>query len=633
MVTSVTTQDDSILWGDLQLRGPLASETTYEIETMAEGSHFGNPVSIVEQIQSMAIDGALAARTGWDARTIAIRLRLSANDGETLAQVEQMLTAQVLLDQPPPIVWTPPLGSAAPAVFDVLVADLQRDTSDGWSYSEKYKGYRYFVLTLTCLPFARAMDTVVVPALAPPPDPGAAPVTTMLDDCTSTTGWTKDVTNTTGSHGPTVSSGAVTVDAELDAGTEHVRLIRHPVTATAMPSGQPYLVIDVAATETIKLTTTSSTMATTIPGTLGIVVDSVIYTPVASQPGGGENGSTRLYFDLTGVASFMSVTVRKDYDDSWVPPVTRGQTALCWAYLKVYRLFSSDTLATASSTSRQQSRLTNIYGAMPTRATIRMYDATPAALGGDILVYTSSNTAWQPPLRTWLHSSAAVSIDATRVSDAYHQLGPTPSVFLIPANLLEPGAYALLARIDSTVTNSLTWQARMVAADGSDTIGSSRTISGQVTVPAPVAAYAVYEIADSLMLPLFEVETDDYAVELTLTGTSDMRLDEAWLFGLDNGALTWLKDPEGDNLEWIEVRSPDLGAARPSVFGGIGDVGALSACVDAKAGSFGGHRFEPGPLLVFTMSVDSLVAQCELEYFPRFHSHPAADQSDPDDGS
>jgi hypothetical protein len=97
----VTVQDESVTWGDLQLHGPLPVDATYEIKTMSDGTNFGNPVSIIEQVQSMAIDGALAARTGWDARSIPVRLRIGANDGETLSQVEQALTAQMLLDRPP----------------------------------------------------------------------------------------------------------------------------------------------------------------------------------------------------------------------------------------------------------------------------------------------------------------------------------------------------------------------------------------------------------------------------------------------------------------------------------------------------------------------------------------------------
>jgi hypothetical protein len=621
-VTTVTVQDPSILWGDLQLHGPLETDATYEIVTMSDSTNFGNPVSIIEQVQSMAIDGALAARTGWDARTIVVRLRIAANDGETLAQVEQMLTAQVLLDRPPPLEWTPPAGSSAPAVFDVLVADLQRDVDAGWDYSELFSGHRFFVLTLTCLPFARAMDTVVVPALAPPPTPGSSS-TTLIDDCVSTDGftpppgWSLETSNMSAPHVISVAPGSgtgVQVQCQLTRGTGWLRAVR--TVATTMPAGEPYLTVDIKATS-------SSTNTASWSGPILADFDGVTYEPIGVSYGEGEAGSSRYYFKPP--TSFTTAKFYMDYKDSF--SATTAQTFAT----TVYKLQATDTVGdVTTSTTRQQARLTTVYGAMPTRATIRLSDETPAALGTDILIYTSSNTAWPPPLRPWLTSSSPPTADTTMVSGGRQTLA-ADSVFRIPARLLEDGAYCLVGRIKCTVAAALTWKARMVATDGSDTLGSDQIQTGQVTISV-TSGYDLLDLADGLILPTFEVETDDYDVELTLTGTSNMTLDEAWLLGLDNGAITRLED-SGDpvtGLQWIEIRSPDLGAARPSVFGGIGAVGDLSACVDAKTRAFGPHRFEPGPLLVFTMCTSSLVAQCELEYFPRFHSHPAANQSDPD---
>lgn len=623
-MSTVATQDDIVTWGNLQLDGPVPLDTGYQIEAMADGTHFGNPISLVEQLQSMAIDGALAARTGWDARTIPVRLRIGADDGDALAQAEAALTALALMDQPPAITWTPPLALSEPAVFDVMVADLQRDTSAGWDSSEKLNGYRYFILTLTCLPFARSTDTLVVPALAPPPTPGGSPTYSMIDDGTSTTNWTKQVARTSGATGPEVISGGVHAGASLVTGTDYIRLIR--TASVAMPSGKPYLVIDVDAHETQRTYILDvgwgSWVPAVIPGSWNLDIDGVPVAATLVSSSAGENGSTRLFFDLTGVASFSTLNIRKNYDDTFDASKTQA-TRQYWGHLTVYQVQAADSISAPGSTTRQQSRLTTIYGSMPTRAALRLYDATPAALGTDLLVYTSSNINWAPPLRRWLTASSTVTADSAMVSGARHPLGATASKFLIPARLLEAGAYALSARISCSSSAALTWQARMVSAAGADTLGSDQIQSGSVTIPV-TTGYQLLDLADGVMLPVFEVETDDYAVELTLTGTSNMTLDEAWLFGMDNGALTVLHD-SGDSsigLQWIEVRSPDLGAARPSVFGGVGALGALSACMDAKATAFGPHRFDPGPLLVFTMTTSSLVAQCEVEYYPRFHSHP-----------
>ncbi|SFM98432.1 hypothetical protein SAMN05421671_4541 [Pimelobacter simplex] len=98
-----------------------------------------------------------------------------------------------------------------------------------------------------------------------------------------------------------------------------------------------------------------------------------------------------------------------------------------------------------------------------------------------------------------------------------------------------------------------------------------------------------------------------------------MTLDESWLFAVHDGALTWITD--SDSLTWIEIRSPELGAARPSVYGGTGAKGANSVCIDWKCKSFGAHRFEPGLMQIFTVASTSLVSQSELEFYPRYHSH------------
>ncbi|MCL2611942.1 MAG: hypothetical protein FWD95_01780 [Nocardioidaceae bacterium] len=621
-------QDDLVVWGDLQLHGPADPDVDYDIAAYSAGSNFGNPVSIVDTLQSLAIDGVLAARTGWDARTIVLQLYVDANDGETHAEVEAALTSQCLPDRPPPIVWTPPLANSAPAVFDVLVAELERDTSDGWDSDEVLQGRRVFTLTLTCLPFARTADTEVVPAIAPPPDPGAAAVVTVLDDCSSVTHWTIQASSDfIHASGPTVEGTPAFLTAEagtITAGTQYLRMVR--TAALTMPSGQPYLVVDISTLEA-----NGSGKLVTIPGTYVISADNgtgPTLQPLLVQPGVGIGGSDRVFFQPP--ASFSSLRIRKDYLDSWSASKSAGYSIA----LEVHRVASTDTLGdTTTSTTRQGARQATIVGSMPTRATIRLYhSATSSSLGRNLLIFTSANTDWTPPLRCWRTSSDAVTADTSRVSGGTNPLAG-PMKFLIPASLLASGTYSLMASLHVTSAATIAWQARLVAADGSDTIGSSQILSGTTSLAAS-SIYTVYNLADRLQLPPIEVETDDYAVEITLQATAGAAtIDEGWLFGLDNGALTWISNLSNDPIAWVEVRSPDLGAARPSVFGGSGNVDEQSMCLDWACESFGSHRFEPGPLLVFTMTMGSLIAQCELEYFPRFHSHPAASALSEDDST
>jgi hypothetical protein len=219
-------------------------------------------------------------------------------------------------------------------------------------------------------------------------------------------------------------------------------------------------------------------------------------------------------------------------------------------------------------------------------------------------------------LRQWITDSEPPVSDVT-VSGWIHSL-LTPTTFLIPTGLLNSGTYALLARMNVTTAGTLTWQARMVDSAGADTVGSSLVVSGEIDLDFTGGA-AVLNIA-ALVLPLIEVESDGYCVEIVLSGTTAMNFDQGWLLSLDDGVLTWVRDDE-ELLTNVEIRSPELGAARPSVWGGAGVKGEAMTCIDWMCESFGTHRFEPGVMGIKTVTSTSLVSQCEIEYFPRYHSN------------
>lgn len=582
-----------ISWGALQFEGPDEPTTAYRIEAMADGTNFGNPKRIVEIVKSLLTDGSLAVLQGWDNREAPIRLRLSAPDGiagPTLAAAERALMAEISADAKAPLIWVPPATDSATCVFDVVDANLDRDNSEGWDTEEVEREYRYYLLTLTCLPFARTEESVVVAALAPPP---AEPTTVVIDTCDSTTGWTSYGFRIT-TPAVTTSSGYVQSAATTTVGGGNVYLIIKRTGAISM-GATPYLRV--------------TTFEQNLPGTDGTGG----YCDV--DPGG-----------LTGMTLVAvrpsAVPGARDYyyePPSEMTSVMFGRSAAVGAGVsvvtRIHEIARTDTIP-PSGTSRQQSRTAGVTGSAPTQAAIRLYDATPADLGDETLVYTTRNSNAEPALRPFCIASAAVSTDAAMVSGERNTL-TSSMVFEIEAGQLTKGRYALLARMTVTTGADLTWSARMVNAAGSTTLGSSKTVTGTAALGV-TSGYEILRLG-SLMLPVLDVE-DDQKVELTLTGTANMTVDEAWLFGLDDGVLTWIKDT-GDYLQWIEIRSPELGASRPSVFGGFGDLGENSTCIDWMCESFGAHRFDPGVMQVFTVSTSSLVSQSELEFFPRYHSH------------
>ncbi|WP_418061795.1 hypothetical protein [Pimelobacter simplex] len=598
------TQQVKLGWAPLEFVDPGAAAPAegYLIEAMADGTDFGNPEARVEIVQSLLTDGALAVLEGWDNREAPIRLRLSApaaTAGPALAAAEKALMAGVLAASKAPLVYTPAATSAATCVFDVVAAKLERDTSDGWDLKEERREYRFYLLTLTCLPFARPESTVVTPAIPIPPNPGGVAVFQNLDTCDTVTNWAPSYEFSGQTEAEfTKSFGAVAgaVRSALAPGWwvqsvyPGMKLTR---TGALSMAGLPYLAVDVRV---------SHPAAYGLPG---IVIDGAPVTPLAAEPVAG--GFTRIYVAATNFSALSVV----------VPQLSRTQdSATRW--LEVSNVARTDAIGDkANSTSRQQSRTASVGGSAPTQAAIRLFDATPGALGTDTLIHTSTNLLWRPPLRRWISSSSAVTADTSLVSGGRNSLA-TPTTIRVAANLLSEGNYALMARMSVTAAGTLTWSARMVGASGSNTVGSSVVVSGSI----PVSTTAGYQVLNLAAIPLPVVAAEgDQLVELVISGTASMILDEAWLFGLHDGALTWIRD--ADALTWVEVRSPELGAARPSVYGGTGARGSNSACIDWKCLSFGAHRFSPGVTQVFTITSSSLLSQSELEFYPRYHSHVA----------
>lgn len=624
-MSAPSTQTPSLIWGVLSFIPPEDSgdvedsdfedpiETAFEIEAI-DGTNRGNPVPIVETLPSLLIEGALAMVTGFENRSIPIRLRISANDGDALSMAEAALFQQVMLDQPPPLEWTSAVGNSATSIYDTVVAVLEEDTDEGWDLNEVLYGERYYTLTLTCLPFARAATSVVVPALPVPVDPDT-PVWVDIDECDATTGWSMETT-ATGTTGPALNSGPPTLlvfDGLIRNVHQYLRAVR--TGAISVPDDY-YLAIDV---DIINPGVEAGHWTAYYAGAW--------HSPVAIAPGIGEGPtgapSTRLFFADVGDITELKIAFDVTELIWYVGPSPKTAASLT---ISVFNVAYTDTIGSSTNTtSRQQSRIATVLGSAPTHGAIRLYDATPDVLGTDLLVYTTRNTGFRPNLRQWIDPDAGIiaGADAALVSGSHHDLS-TPTPFLVPADLLYSGTYALLANIDVSAAGTLEWEARIATAGGATTIvGGDVILSGTVHLEE-TDGYQIVDVG-AMVLPPVELETSGRVVKLTLTGTADMEFDEGWLFSLDDGVLTWVRD--GEEMTWLEVRSPELGAARPSVWGGRNAVNSGATCVDWKCLSFGPHRFDPGDIQVFTVCTTSLVSQCELEYFARYFGNVRGEEA------
>lgn len=197
-----TSPELELVWdgGSLDLMG--VNDTPFgpvEFAALGEGTEWGNPKSIRRELFSALADGSASVKDRDDNRTVVVKLQLTAADGAALAGGEAPLHL-LSTKRRAELRWTPPNDFAATSAFVVVASDLTHDMND----FDENDICRTYTLTLTCLPFALSVDPVVIEAV---PEFVATPA--VLDDCSSTTGWsTTDVSMTLA-----VVSGAIEVSA------------------------------------------------------------------------------------------------------------------------------------------------------------------------------------------------------------------------------------------------------------------------------------------------------------------------------------------------------------------------------------------------------------------------------------
>lgn len=578
-------QPHSLTWGDIRLAGDtIDPDADFVIEAMANGTKLGTAKALTEFVKSLQVDGSLAVMNGHDNAETVLQLRVSAPDGKpagpAVAKAAGALAANASADPIPPLTWISPLEDAATCVYDVYAADPVRDEGEGWDLDEEMRECRYFTVTMSRHPFARPLNPVVVPTLPTPPP---TPTTIVIDDCNSLTNWS-------------APAGTISLASSIISSSTTASGVKPSVRRTSAVSmgSSPYLAVKVYAA-------VFQSGAQPIIGDPEVKINGVVVNPVAAS---GISSSRTLYF-ATG--NFATLEATSPYFNSGGSAAT--------IRVSVDKVERTDVLP-LTGTTRQQSRTATILGSAPTQAAIRVYDPTPAALGSDVLVYTTRNSFVSPPLRPFLASAASTTSDTGMISGARNPLS-APTVCRIPAASLLDGMYGLVGRLNVTTAGTLGWSVRIVDSTGAATIGSGVTDSGSIEVPV-TGGYRAINLA-AMLLPPVEVEGTQL-VEITITGTANMTWDEFWLFNLTEGSLTWIRD--ADSMTWIEIRPPELGRL-PSIYGGTGAFGTNPVCVDYKTigadyGAADQHYADPGLIQVFAVTSTSLKAQTDLWFYPRY---------------
>lgn len=571
-----------LVLGDLVLSPPEASDySEFTIETTAEGTDWGDPEAITVAVKSLLQDGALASITGYDNRTVNLRLRITGDSYDGLAQAEELLFAEVK-KQRNALTWRAGQVDAIPSVFDVIVSEL------GFDYDDLDENLltRSYRLSLTCAPFARSVELIDVPAVEELVEPADA-TTVQIDACISTTNWTS-----TTSGSPTVAPVGAILTYYSSPGTAQIANVTLTRSAAVSMGTSTYLTVE-----------------HNNPPAAVWRIDGVNVAPVQSVVISA--GITRSYFARTASFTTLSVT---------------SAVAASGQYLLIYDISRTDGLFDFG-TGRQKSFTLQVEGSARTQASLEVYDtAAAASLGSNTLVYTRpSGNSLQPPLRRWLTSSATVTADAFFVSGAWNTLaGATPTIFDIPATMLTEGTYALMANLNATPGTVVSWSAslRDPAAPG-NLYGPIQ--SGTTTVPGPGGQYPVFDLARLSLPPARVAPSSRYVarIQLSAPNGSFCNLDEAWLFNLDDGALSWVDTTnDGDVVAGLRINSASLEHPRPEYqIARDPDVWLQGRNADDRVKAWGIHTFEPGLMDVFTVTTGNTAAQVDLAYYPRWHTH------------
>lgn len=575
-------QTPSLLWGQFDLLGNGTEPGEFDMRTAVDGTDLGQLEQVVEEIGSGSFFGQQVQVTGYANREFELRVTVGANNGETLALVEAAIQAQADMERPPPLVWTSPIAESAPCVFDVQLVELQR-VYDNFDLDEMLRGKRTFVLAFTCYAPVRSIESIVVDALPTGPE---VPTVTTINAATSTTGWS---TRADDGSALSVVSGAVRASRSSIALHDGIDLIW---TGPVDMGTQRYLTVDM-----------TGSLAN---GHFSLLVraDNGAALPLLAKVG------NVYYYEPPASWSSVKVTLIRQAGH---PTPTSG-------YVQVADLSRTDVLGVAGN-GRQRSRLAEVRGSVPTWATIRVTSESESEVIGnplpDLLVHTSRNTTWQPNLRPWQVSGGLVELEPS-YSGYESNIATADLVYRLPANKLTSGLYALMVAVTAaSVSSTVEYEVKITTDGGGATLESDVVLAGEITVDSP----GVYTLGDGLPLPPVRLDDtlDDRSVQITLSGSTAVKVDEAWLFGLHDGVLSWIRHDATAVINALEIQSDDLGVSRPSVMAGTNSV--VESNVDRLALSFNRHEFRPGWMQVFVagLATDPLV---RLEYFPRAPYHP-----------
>lgn len=562
------TSNAELTFGTLPLLSPISPDGDYAIEATADGTSWGNPAAVVATVASMLMDGERAKITRFGNREATIPLQIRGATLDVVAAGEAALMAEVNRGRNT-LTWLPPGWSTA-SVFDVVYStpDFQFD-----DLAEVNQVTRHFTLTLTCLPFARRDTLTTVVAL---PSSGSVTVT-PINDCTSLSGWT---TNAVGA----VVSGAIEVNAASGG-------ILHGQASAILTQSYTLNLGEYVVWEMKTPTGTYPTFSLNGGGAVAVATEALV------------GGAIRYFVRPVGAAYPYAITSTQ----------VNGQIGA--GNKRIINDISKFNKLPVIGAGYQRSLIASVGGTSRTAADI-VVDMASGSTGSDCLLYTAPADTIAPSMRIWKSAGETATADTACISGARNTFA-TPVAFTIPAGMLKPASYLMVAYMKGTAASTtVSWVATTVGAYADTTTD----LSGSVTATMP-ATYAFYQLG-VVDLPTVGVDpSSTSSTKITFTSSvTTATLDEILLYNLDDGELTWISGITGSPTK-VEVRSATVDRDRPEWLVGTTGTDAANANVASKATSPGLHEFAPGDMFVHLVTPGSTTQTVSVEHYERFRHH------------
>lgn len=621
---------------------------------LGEGSTLGNPQPLDREIASALLDGGVVVTESHGNREPRFQIHIEADNSALLAVAESKLfrscSKRVLLG------WKPPDGWGPRTLFQAFTSRLDYAFDD----LRELRLVRAYSLTLSCAPFGFSTEQVAVVATAAPP---VSPVTTVISDGTSATGWSSP---STASAQPTVASGQLRIAPreELYLNAQYGWVCEATKTLSAVNfSTAPFISVDIKPRALMRGFTIpeNATNITQDPddGTLygyeseaeenplnwvAAYVDGV-KLPVKNFTTLPDGQTIRYTFTATDASAsafrlLFGTAVVVDGDDYHPTGAAAGIT--------IDNLSYSNVAPGQSSSGRMTSLSFDVQGSARSAASIEVSHATAGL--GEVLLYTSSalgQLGYEPQCRQYLAGGVTTTTDSTMLSGARTRCTAGGNMeWNIPASVIPAGAYQVAVRkrwIKQSSGGVDTYLTATVSMKIGSTLYSSTTLPARPVLTAatssgtkawdPIFTFGVVHLPPQDVpaggtVGYINVKLQETNQAGGVTDEHDFDVDDLFLFKMgDDSDISHVQCGSGTpavgtvhNRVFMDQPSP----SNPRYHFYVGTQADRSDAFDPGYPSVtarGSHPIAPGANRLWAASTGAAYPIITYRYFPAWHTH------------